>query len=271
MEKGFRLNMEIHQIIFLNLAAVIVFMVCVWILSLFKKDASIADIFWGLGFIQVAWITFFLSNGEGLRRFIVLFMITLWGLRLSIHLFVRNFGQGEDPRYRNMRSTHGKNFRIVSLFTVFLLQGFILWIISLANQLAMFVRSPVHLTWLDALGIMIWGVGFVLESIADKQLLSFKSDPANKGKVLDTGLWNYSRHPNYFGEMLIWWGFYIIALNHAGNAWVILSPVLITLLLLKVSGVSLMEKNITETRPDYLNYMKRTNAFFPWFPQKKGG
>lgn len=269
MQKGSLRIMKLYQIIFFNLAAVIAFMLAVWILSLLKKDASIADIFWGLGFILVAWITFFLSGGDGPRSFIVVAMTTLWGLRLSIHLFVRNWSSEEDPRYQNMRSAHGKHFWIVSLFTVFLLQGVILWVVSLVIQLAFFVPSTAGLTWLDALGILIWGTGFVLETIADKQLSSFKSDPANKGRVMDQGLWAYSRHPNYFGEMLIWWGFYAIVLNHAASAWVILSPMLITFLLLKVSGVTLLEKNITKRRPDYADYIRRTSAFFPWFPKKE--
>jgi steroid 5-alpha reductase family enzyme len=260
--------MEPNQIIFLNLAAVIVAVLFVWVLSLLKHDAGIADIFWGLGFILVAWVTFFLSQGHGLRRFIVLAMTTLWGLRLSIHLFVRNRGSDEDPRYQAMRSVYGKRFWIVSLFTVFIFQGVILWVVSLVIQSALFVQAPLSLTWLDALGIIIWCTGFVMETIADKQLFHFKSDPANKGKVMDQGLWAYSRHPNYFGEMLIWWGFYAISLNHAGNAWVIVSPILITFLLLKVSGISLLEKNIVERRPAYADYIRRTNAFLPWFPRK---
>jgi steroid 5-alpha reductase family enzyme len=261
--------MELYQIIFFNLAAVIAFMTAVWLLSLFKKDASIADIFWGLGFILVAWITFFLSNGDSPRRLIVAAMTTIWGLRLSIHLLVRNWSSEEDPRYQKMRSAHGKHFWIVSLFTVFLLQGFLLWVISLVVQLALFVESPINLTWLDGLGIVIWSAGFVFETIADHQLFRFRSDPANKGKVMDKGLWAYSRHPNYFGEMLIWWGFYAMALNNAANTWVILSPMLITILLLKVSGVALLEKHIKERRPAYEEYMRRTSVFFPWFPKKE--
>jgi steroid 5-alpha reductase family enzyme len=261
--------MELYQIIFFNLAAVIAFMTAVWLLSLLKKNASIADIFWGLGFVLVAWITFFLSNGDGPRRLIVAAMTTIWGLRLSTHLLVRNWSSEEDPRYQKMRSAHGKHFWIVSLFTVFLLQGLLLWIISLVVQLPLFVELPINLTMLDGLGIVIWSAGFVFETTADQQLYRFRSDPDNKGKVMDKGLWAYSRHPNYFGEMLIWWGFYAMALNNAANAWVILSPMLVTILLLKVSGVPLLEKHIKERRPAYEDYMRRTSAFFPWFPKKE--
>jgi steroid 5-alpha reductase family enzyme len=260
--------MSLVQIIRLNLITVIAVMVFVWLLSLLKKDASIADIFWGLGFILVAWLTFFLSQGYGPRRFLIIFMTTLWGLRLSIHLFVRNRGHEEDPRYRAMRAAYGKRFWVVSLFTVFLLQGIILWTISLVIQSALLIQVPAQLTWLDALGVLVWSTGFVYEAIADKQLARFKSDPANKGKVMDQGLWAYSRHPNYFGEALVWWGLYAVALNHPGNAWVILSPIVITFLLLKVSGVTLLEKTITERRPAYADYVRKTNAFLPWFPGK---
>ncbi len=261
--------MESYQIIFFNLAAVMAYMLAVWLVSLFKKDASIADIFWGPGFVLLAWSAFFLSGGDGPRRFMVAAMTTLWGLRLFSHLLVRNWGSGEDPRYQKMRFAHGKHFWIVSLFTVFLLQGFLLWVISLVVQVALFVESPVYLTWLDGLGIAVWSAGFIFEAIADYQLYRFRSQPSNRGGVMDRGLWAYSRHPNYFGEMLVWWGFYAIALNRPANAWVILSPILITFLLLKVSGVTLLEKHIKKRRPAYEDYIRRTSAFFPWFPKKE--
>lgn len=261
--------MSFIQIGLLNFAAIMGFMFSLWLFSLQKKDVSIVDIFWGLGFVLIAWITFFLSDGYGPRRFLVAAMTTLWGLRLSIHLFVRKQGQEEDHRYQDMRAVHGERFWLVSLFTVFLLQGVILWIVSLVIQAAQNIQVPSRITWLDALGILVFFTGFVFESIADKQLARFQSDPANKGKVMDQGLWAYSRHPNYFGETLIWWGFYAIALSRLGNFWVIVSPLLITFLLLRVSGVTLLEKTITERRPAYVAYMKRTNAFFPWFPKKE--
>ena len=262
-------NMSFIQIGLLNLAAIIGFMFSLWLFSLLKKDVSIVDIFWGTGFVLIAWSTFFLSDGYEPRRFLVAAMTTLWGLRLSIHLFVRKQGREEDHRYQAMRADHGERFWFVSLFTVFLLQGVILWIVSLVIQAAQNIQVPSQLTWLDVLGILVFITGFVFESIADKQLARFQSDPSNKGKVMDQGLWAYSRHPNYFGETLIWWGFYAIALSHPGNFWVIVSPMLITFLLLRVSGVTLLEKTITERRPGYVDYMKRTNAFLPWFPKKE--
>lgn len=261
--------MDFFLLIVLNLVAVLMVMMFAWMLSLLKKDAGIADIFWGSGFVLVAWITFFVSEGYGPRRFILTSMATLWGLRLSLHLLVRNWGLKEDHRYQAMRRVHGTRFWIVSLVTVFLFQGVLLWAVSLVIQAAAFVTDPSRLTWLDALGVLIWSAGFVFETVADKQLARFRSDPNNKGKVMDQGLWAYSRHPNYFGEALVWWGFYAIALNHPGNAWVILSPALITFLLLRVSGVSLLEKTITERRPAYVDYMRKTSAFFPWFPKRK--
>lgn len=252
----------------INLGAVIVFMLCVWILSVAGRDASIVDIFWGLGFVLVAWVTFFLAAGSGLRRFLVASLTTLWGLRLSMHLFFRNWGRDEDHRYQAMRAAHGERFWIVSLFTVFLLQGIILWVVSLVVQAAQRFETSAHFTWIDLVGVSLWTAGFLFESVADRQLARFKSNPSNAGKVMDQGLWAYSRHPNYFGETLIWWGFYFLALNDPHMAWVIVSPLVITLLLLKVSGVTLLEKTITDRRPDYAAYRRRTSAFLPWFPKK---
>lgn len=261
-------SLSFTHIALYNLAAVTVFMVAVWLLSVAGRDASIVDIFWGLGFIVAAWITFFLAEGNTPRRFLVAALTTLWGLRLSMHLFARNWGRDEDHRYQAMRAAHGKRFWIVSLFTVFLLQGIILWTISLVLQVAQQTQTAAPLTWLDLLGFSLWTLGFTFEAVADRQLARFKSRPSNAGKVMDQGLWAYSRHPNYFGETLVWWGFYLMALNELKNGWVMVSPLLITLLLLKVSGVTLLEKTITDRRPDYAAYRRRTPAFIPWFPKK---
>lgn len=252
-----------------NLAAVMAFMLMVWLLSLAKRDAGIADIFWGLGFILVAWISFFLGGGQGIKSFLVATLTTLWGVRLSMHLFARNWGQPEDRRYQNMRASHGERFWLVSLFTVFLLQGVILWTVSLVLQAVMHGEAPAQITWLDTLGLLFWTTGFLFETVADRQLARFKSRPSNRGKVMDRGLWAYSRHPNYFGEALIWWGFYLMAFHQENNAWLIVSPLLMTLLLLKVSGVTLLERNMEERRPQYAAYKKQTSAFFPWFPRKE--
>jgi steroid 5-alpha reductase family enzyme len=252
----------------INLGAILCFMMIAWVLSLILKDASIVDIFWGLGFVLVAWITFLLAEGYWGRRLLLTGLVTLWGVRLALHIGVRNHGKGEDPRYQAWRKQHGKDFWWVSLFKIFILQGFLLWVISLAVQAGQWSSKPDQLTWLGFCGLLIWAVGFVFESVGDRQLSRFKADPGNKGKVMDRGLWHYTRHPNYFGESLMWWGLFFIALENINNLWTIISPITITFLLLKVSGVVLLEKTIVKRRPKYEDYIKGTSAFIPWFPKR---
>jgi steroid 5-alpha reductase family enzyme len=250
-----------------NLAAAFTLMVIVWPFSVIKRDVSIVDVFWGLGFVIIACNTFFHAHGYVTRQLLVTLLTTLWGFRLALHIFARSIGKGEDRRYQAFRANIGRHYWIVSLFTVFGLQAFLLWIVAMPVQIAQISPTPSHLVWTDYLGVSIWLVGFFFEAVGDLQLQRFKKDPANKGKVMDRGLWAYTRHPNYFGESLIWWGMFLIAMANPANVWVIISPVLITILLLKVSGVTLLEKTIVETRPDYHDYIVRTNAFIPGFPK----
>jgi steroid 5-alpha reductase family enzyme len=252
-----------------NLAAVISMMICGWLISLIDKNVSIVDSLWGLGFVLTAWITFGLAEGFAGRKFLIVLITTTWGLRLSAHLFWRNWGKGEDPRYGGWRKAGGRRFWIISLFKVFLLQALFLWVIALAIQYGQISPKPEHFTWLDFLGLILWMIGFVFESVSDWQLARFKADPTNKGKVMDRGLWAYSRHPNYFGEFLIWWGIFLIALSTPKSWWTIVSPLIITTVLLKMTGIPLTEKTIVKTRPGYREYIKRTPAFFPRFPKKK--
>ena len=252
-----------------NLLSVVILMLCVWPFSLVRRDAGIVDIFWGLGFVLVAWLTFLHADGYPGRRLLVALLTTVWGFRLALHLAWRSSGEGEDRRYRKMRAAHGKNFWWVSLFTVFGLQAVLLWLGSLVIQAPQTAAGPARLTWLDAAGVIVWAFGVGFEALADLQLAAFKADPANRGAVMRSGLWAWSRHPNYFGEMLVWWGFYLVALSSPRNAWTIISPLIMTFLLLKVSGVSLMEKDIGDTRPGYPEYARTTNAFWPWFPKRE--
>jgi steroid 5-alpha reductase family enzyme len=233
------------------------------------KNASIADVFWGLGFVLVAWLTFFFAQGYPGRKMLLTLCTTLWGLRLSLHILWRNWGQGEDRRYQAWRASRGDSFWWVSLFTVFLTQAILLWLISLAVQVGQSSPVPVGLTGLDFLGLLLWCIGFMFEAVADWQLARFKADPANRGKVMNLGLWAYSRHPNYFGESLIWWGLFLIALPTPYGWYALVSPVLITFLLLRVSGVTLLEKDIGERRPEYREYAETTSAFVPWFPKRR--
>lgn len=256
-------------ILALNLLAALLFMYSVWLLSLVKKNASLVDVFWGLGFILIAWLTFSKADGYPARQLLLVLLTSIWGFRLSLHILLRNRGKGEDRRYQAWRDKHGESFGWVSLFTIFGTQALLLWVVSLVVQFGQLSPVPGRLTLWDGLGVLVWGVGFGFEGVADWQLTRFKADPNNKGKVMDQGLWKYSRHPNYFGETLIWWGMFLITFSTPYGYWAIISPITITFLLLKVSGVTLLEKDITERRPEYRDYMKNTNAFMPWFPKQK--
>jgi len=252
-----------------NLAAVMAIMFAVWLLSLVKRDASIVDVFWGLGFVVVAWLTFLQADGYLGRKVLITLLTTLWGLRLALHILIRNWGHGEDRRYQAWRAQYGARFWWVSLFTVFGLQGVLLWAISLVLQVGQISAIPTTLVMLDLLGAIIWAVGFIFEALADWQLYRFKADPENKGKVMNKGLWAYSRHPNYFGESLVWWGLFLITLATPGSAWTVISPMVITFLLLKVSGVTLLEKTIVDSRPEYREYIETTSSFIPRLPRKR--
>jgi len=253
-----------------NFGAVVALMTGVWLISLVKTDASIVDVFWGLGFVLVAWLTFVKTDGYLGRKLLLTLLTTIWGLRLAVHILMRNWGHGEDRRYQAWRAQHGERFWWVSLFTVFGLQAVLLWVISIVLQTGQISPVPNRLGWLDGLGTIIWAVGFGFEALADWQLARFKTDPANQGKVMKRGLWGYTRHPNYFGECLVWWGLFLITLATPDGIWSMISPIVITVLLLKVSGVTLLEKTILDTRPEYAAYMKTTSRFFPWFPKKEG-
>lgn len=238
-----------------------------WLWSLRLKDASIVDIFWGLGFVLIAGTAFVMGAGFQTRKQLLTALVAIWGLRLAIYLYRRNHGKGEDYRYQAMRRQHGDRFGLVSLYTVFGLQGVLMWIISLPVQVAQQAALPDQLTLLDGLGTALWLIGFSFESIGDAQLARFKADPSNKGKVMDRGLWAYTRHPNYFGDAVLWWGFFCFAAA-TGAWWTALSPALMTLFLMKVSGVAMLEKTLVKTKPEYQDYVRRTSAFFPW---KKSG
>lgn len=232
-----------------NLLFVMALMVCLWLLSLALRDASIMDIFWGPGFVFVAWLTCFMADGFWERKLLVAILVTLWGIRLALHIALRNIGKGEDRRYRAWREQYGSHFWWISLFQVFCLQGILLWTISLAFQTAQMAEYPGRFVWLDLVGSGFWVIGFLFETIGDWQLAKFQSDPNSKGRVMDRGLWAYTRHPNYFGESLMWWGLFVIAMTNHSHIWTIISPIIITFLLLRVSGVAMLERDISNRRP----------------------
>lgn len=248
---------------------ILVSMILLWLLSLYLKNASIVDIFWGLGFIIIFWSTAWIATSSLSTTSLVLgSIITIWGLRLATHIYVRNHNQPEDFRYANWRTEAGPSWWWKSFFKVFLLQGILLWIIA-APLVAVHtsIATPLKCECTVLTGVALWLVGFMFEAGGDYQLKKFKSNPANKGKLLTTGYWSVTRHPNYFGDAAQWWGFYLIAFS-TGAWWTIFSPAIMTYLLMKVSGVVMLEKSLKETKPEYTNYIKSTSSLFPWFPKK---
>jgi steroid 5-alpha reductase family enzyme len=251
----------------ITLAEILAAMVVLWAVSLVRRDAGIVDPFWGAGFVIVAWTAAALQRTPVSRVLLLDSLVTAWGLRLCLYLLWRNCGHGEDRRYSAMREHHGPRFWRVSLISVFLLQGLLLWFIALPVQVAAVKSVEGKLGWLDAAGVLLWLTGFAFEAVGDWQLARFKSNPGNAGRVLDRGLWRYTRHPNYFGDFCVWWGLYFIAAA-GGAAWTIASPVVMSVLLMRVSGVTLLEATIGDRRPGYAAYQRRTNAFFPGPPKE---
>jgi steroid 5-alpha reductase family enzyme len=238
----------------------------VWLASLLKRDVSIVDSLWPMMFLLAA-VTYDLTLVDtGPRAALLLVLVGIWALRLFAYITWRNWGEDEDRRYQAIRANNEPNFELKSLFIVFILQGVIAWIVSLPLMPA--IGSAVEINALDYVGLGLWAIGMLFEAGGDYQLTRFKSDPENRGKVMDRGLWRYTRHPNYFGNACIWWGFGLLAVA-AGAWWALLSPLLMTFLLLKVSGVSLLEQDIGDRRPAYADYIARTSAFIPLPPKKR--
>ncbi|MDH3377021.1 MAG: DUF1295 domain-containing protein [Gammaproteobacteria bacterium] len=249
---------------FWALAALLVFALMSWLISLVKHDVSIVDSLWSLMFLLATTMYIWLCTDIGTRLSLVSVLLLIWSLRLCIHITWRNWGEAEDPRYQAIRRNNEPNFEYKSLYIVFGLQAVLAWLIATPLLVAVSGSNPVG-PW-DIAGIGFWIVGMIFQGVGDWQLARFKSEPGNSGKVMDRGLWRYTRHPNYFGEACVWWGFYLIAVG-GGGWWTIFAPVLITFLLLKVSGVALLEKDIDERRPAYRQYRERTNAFIPGPPK----
>ena len=234
-----------------------------WLVSLAVRDASIVDIFWGIGFVVVAWATALVADGAAARRVVFVVLVSVWGLRLSGYLAWRNLGKGEDYRYQAMREKYAPRFWLISLWVVFGLQATLAWVVSLPVQGGQVPADPDGLALLDYLGITVWAIGLAFESIGDWQLARFKADPANQGAVMDRGLWRYTRHPNYFGDFLVWWGLYLVALATVDAWWTIVGPIVMSVLLIRVSGAALLERSLRKRRLGYEEYVARTSAFFP--------
>ncbi|GLY39144.1 membrane protein [Amycolatopsis sp. NBRC 101858] len=225
-----------------------------------RKRYDTVDTFWGLGFAIVALAAFPFGDGPLLLRLVVVVLTVVWGGRLSLHLHLRNHKLPEDPRYARMGYAPLRMFVRVYLF-----QGVVLYFVSLPVQFAMYGTGIGVLGWL---GVVVWLIGFGFETIGDEQLRRFKADPSNKGKVLDTGLWRYTRHPNYFGDACVWWGLYLLACSTWPGALTILSPVAMTFTLARGTGKPMLEKGMARTRPAYAHYVERTSGFFPLPPKK---
>ena len=242
-------------------------MVTTWIISLIIKNASIVDIVWGAGFAVTSWVLAATVDGDNGRQILLAVMVGLWGMRLALYLAKRNIGHGEDWRYKAMRKKKGKNFGLISLVTVFGLQGVLMWTVSLPVIIGNADDSP-GVGPIAVMGIMLWIVGLAFEAVGDYQLARFKKDPANATKVMDKGLWSLTRHPNYFGDALLWWGIGIVGAETGSGVFGFIGPVVMTFFLLKVSGVPMLERSLSRRREGYAEYVARTSGFIPRPPKK---
>ena len=242
------------------LAAILLVGALAWVVSVLIDDVSFVDSLWSLFFVLAAMV--FAVNAELLsaRALLVLGLVALWAVRLSLHITIRNWGEPEDYRYQAIRANNEPGFVVKSLYIVFGLQGILAWIV--AAPLLPAIQSSAPLGALDTAAALLFLAGFLFEAIGDWQLSRFKADPDSRGRVLDVGLWRYTRHPNYFGEFCIWWAFWLFAVA-SGAWWTVFSPVIMSFLLLRVSGVAMLEKTIQDRRPEYAEYVRNTNAFFP--------
>ena len=252
---------------FLTLILILFAYMSMWfIASLIKKRNDVADVAWGLGFVLMTWASYVLSDDSGVRGILVGILVSIWGLRLAWHIHTRNKGKAEDYRYLAWRKEWGEWFYIRTYFQVYLLQGLFLFLIVLP-VLLINKSAGAQLGILDFVGIVVWLVGFYFEAVGDAQLARFIKNPENKGKLMQSGLWAYTRHPNYFGEVTQWWGIWLVALSVPSGALAIISPITITFLILKVSGIPMLEKKMAE-HPDFVEYKRRVSVLIPLLPKK---
>ena len=246
--------------------AILVCMLALWLLSIPLMDASIVDIFWGPGFAVAAWVAFATSSGDPARKGLIVALTTIWALRLGLYLLWRKRGHGEDPRYTRMIEHLGaaKRHRI-TLTRVFLIQAAVMWAVALPVMAGQVWREPVGV--FAYIGAALWLVGFSFEAVGDWQMARFKADPANRGRVMDRGLWRYTRHPNYFGDACVWFGLWLVACDLPLGIVTVIAPVLITYFLVAVTGKALLERRLSRKNPDYAAYIARTSGFFPLPPK----
>ncbi len=249
-------------------AAIVVLMIATWLLSLAWQDASIVDPVWPLGFVIVVWVTRAIAGGNDARQWLLVAMVTLWGLRLSGYLAWRKRDAPEDFRYQAMRRHYGERFGLISLFTVFALQGVLMWLVSLPAQLGQVSVNP-DIGVIGVIGVVVWLLGITFETVGDAQLARFKARPESAGQVMDRGLWRYTRHPNYFGDACVWWGIALVAAETGIGAVGIVGAVAMSVLLVRVSGVPMLERTMAKRRPGYADYVARTSAFIPRPPKSR--
>ncbi len=255
------------KVLIFQLLVILFYATCWFVVAIKKKRNDVADVAWGGGFICAVVTAYLLGDMQGLRPVVVLFLILIWGFRLLTHIGLRNRGKPEDHRYKKWREEWGESFLVRTYFQVFLFQGLLSVIISLPVTWTLTHPSP-SLHILDFIGIITWTTGFFFETVGDYQLLRFKQNPVNKGKIMKYGLWHYTRHPNYFGEVTMWWGVFLICISVPGSYWTIIGPLTITYLILKVSGTPMLERKYTDN-PEYRDYIKTTSSLFPLPPKKQ--
>lgn len=253
----------------IGLAAVIALFTLLWLASLAVRNSSIVDIWWGPAILVIGVTYYLITANPGSRARLMVALVALWAVRLAVHIGARNVGHGEDFRYAAWRAQHPDTWWLRSYFKVFLLQGVIAWIVALPLYYAVTSAAPMHFTIWDQAGALVFAAGFLFESIGDEQLRRFKADPANKGRVMDRGLWHYTRHPNYFGEAVLWWGLGLIGAGTPGGWLGLVGPAIITFLLIRVSGVAMLEKTLKTTKAGYAEYIASTPAFFPRLPRTR--
>jgi steroid 5-alpha reductase family enzyme len=263
--------MEIARVLLINFAVIVVAFLILWRVCCALGDVSVIDSFWAYGMVALAATTFVQTHGNPQRKLLLLCVCAVWGIRLGTHLFVRWRAHGADRRYVNMlgkaQTQRGWGFAKASLILVFLTQPPLLFFVCLPVQLGQFTAGP-PLGIIAAVGTALAILGIIFETVSDWQLTRFKADAANNGKVLDTGLWRYTRHPNYFGDTCVWWGLYLIAAETSVGLWALPAPILLTWMLMRWSGVPILERRLAKTRPDYADYVRRTSGFVPLPPRK---
>jgi steroid 5-alpha reductase family enzyme len=254
------------KVLLLQSLVIFLYAVSWFVLAVIKNRNDVADIAWGGGFIFTALTAKIAAGTNEPRSNLILALVIIWGFRLVLHISTRNRGKPEDHRYRAWREEWGKSYLLRSFLQVFMLQGFLLLVISLPVTYAITISGP-NLGFLEGIGSSVWLVGFLFEAIGDYQLLQFKRNPANKGRIMKSGLWRYTRHPNYFGEVTLWWGIFFICLRVPGSLWTVIGPLTITWLILKVSGTPLLEKRYVNNS-EYAEYIENTSSFFPLPPKR---